>query len=661
MQSWRRSIGRFAAAVKRRLGFKDVVILCLSAILAGFLTLAYFAYNLPISDAFGSDGRRMSLLLLAADDEAFASRGKFRGKTLGVQDIPADLMHAAVAIEDRRFYNHSGIDPRGMARAALTNLMAGGIRQGGSTITQQLAKVMFLSPERTFRRKLQELMLAFWLEHHLTKDEILVRYLNAVYFGAGAYGVDGAARRYFNKPVQSLSLSEAAMLAGLIRSPSYLAPTRNLKAAQDRAEVVLAAMVRTGYLSEDEAAAAKAEPAKPALPPDSSPGANYFADWIQAEAQRQLGSLSADLAVETTFDPELQDLAERIVSEWLDAEGERGNVDQAGLVAMTADGAVLAMVGGLDYGTSQFNRATQARRQPGSVFKLAVYLAAFDAGLRPDAVFVDEPLEIDGWRPENYSGEYQGPVSLRTAFAKSINTVAVQLTEEVGRDRVIGVARRLGIGGNLRPVPSLALGSAEVTLLEMTAAYAAIAAGVQRVEPFGIRTIRGVHGRGRVIHRHKPPPDQRRGSVLPWKREEMVDLLMTTMREGTGRAAALGRPAAGKTGTSQDYRDAWFVGFTADLVVGVWVGNDDARPMNGVTGGGLPARIWRDFMDGTYALKGATPVAASARTKPLAAVEAKPSPPLAPPPRPADAAAAPSEQPASGIDRIGQALRSIFD
>ncbi len=642
------------------MGFKDVVILCLSLILAGFLTLAYFAYNLPISDGFGGDGRRMSLLLLAADDEAFGSRGKFRGKTLGVQDIPADLMHAAVAIEDRRFYSHIGIDPRGMARAALTNLMAGGIRQGGSTITQQLAKVMFLSPERTLRRKLQELMLAFWLEHHLTKDEILVRYLNSVYFGAGAYGVDGAARRYFNKPVQGLTLSEAAMLAGLIRSPSYLAPTRNLTAAQERAEVVLGAMVRTGHLTEEQAAAARAEPAKPALPPDSSPGANYFADWIQTETRRQLGSLSADLAVETTFDPELQDLAERVVFEWLDAEGERGNVDQAGLVAMTADGAVLAMVGGLDYGSSQFNRATQARRQPGSVFKLAVYLAAFDAGLRPDSMFVDEPLEIDGWRPENYSGDYRGPVSLRTAFADSINTVAVQLAEQVGRDRVIGVARRLGIGGNLRPVASLALGSAEVTLLEMTAAYAAIAAGVQRVEPFGIRAIRGVHGRGKVIHRHKPPPDQRRGAVLPWKREEMVDLLMTTMRAGTGRAAAFGRPAAGKTGTSQDYRDAWFVGFTADLVVGVWVGNDDARPMNGVTGGGLPARIWRDFMEGTYAVKGATPVAASARTKPLAIVKAD-TPPLTPPPRPADADAAPSEQPKSGIDRLGQALRSIFD
>lgn len=586
----------------RRFGVKDVAILLLSVAVAIFLILTYFAYNLPISADFGSGERRISLLLENADGVPFGSRGKFMGRVLAGDEIPEVVKQAAVAIEDRRFYDHFGIDMRGLARAAFANLFAGRIRQGGSTITQQLAKVMFLSPDRTFKRKIQELMLALWLEHHLTKDEILVRYLNSVYFGAGAYGIDGAARRYFNKSAGALSLSEAAMLAGLIRSPSYLAPTRNPDAAVQRAELVLKAMEEVGSIDEMRTSVALTAPASPVVLPDSAIGNNYFADWVGNQSRRLLGSVSADLTVETTFNPEMQALAERVVGKWLAAEGERSEVSQAALVAMTPDGAVLAMVGGVDYADSQFNRATQARRQPGSLFKLVVYLTAFDAGLRPTSVVLDGPVLVDGWQPENYSGEYRGRVTLRTAFADSINTVAVKLTEQVGRKRVIGVARRLGITSELAPVPSLALGSSEVTLLEMSAAYAAIAAGAKRVRPYGIRRIRGIHGQGRTLYTYKPPNQRRRSAILPWKRDEMVDLLMTTMREGTGQRAQFGVPAAGKTGTSQDYRDAWFIGFTTDLVVGVWLGNDDNSPTNGVVGGGMPALIWRDFMTGVAEL-----------------------------------------------------------
>ncbi len=586
----------------KRFGVKDVAVALLSVTVVIFLVLTYYAYNLPISADFGSGERRISLLLETTDGDPFGSRGKFMGRVLAGDEIPEVVKQAAVAIEDRRFYDHFGIDLRGLVRAAFTNLFAGRIRQGGSTITQQLAKVMFLSPERTFKRKIQELMLALWLEHHLTKDEILVRYLNSVYFGAGAYGIDGAARRYFNKSAGALSLNEAAMLAGLIRSPSYLAPTRNPDAAAERAELVLKAMEEVGFIDEMRTSVALTAPAKPAVLPDSTVGSNYYADWVGTQSRRLLGSVSADLTVETTFNPAMQDLAERVVGKWLAAEGERAEVGQAALLAMTPDGAVLAMVGGLDYADSQFNRVTQAKRQPGSLFKLAVYLAAFDSGLRPTSVVLDGPVLVDGWQPENHNGEYRGRVTLRTAFADSINTVAVKLAEQVGRERVIGVARRLGITSALEPVPSLALGSSEVTLLEMTAAYAAIAAGVKRVRPYGIRRIRGIHGQGRTLYVYKSPQDQRRSAILPWKRDEMVDLLMTTMREGTGTRAQFGVPAAGKTGTSQDYRDAWFIGFTADLVVGVWVGNDDNSPTAGVVGGGMPALIWRDFMTGVSEL-----------------------------------------------------------
>ncbi len=581
----------------RRFGWRDLMIVLLSGVVAVMGTLAYFAYTLPLPDGFGETPDRPSMLLKAENDEVFASRGEFRGEWLRPDELPVTLRQAAIAAEDRRFYSHAGVDLRGIGRAVATNVEAGEIRQGGSTITQQLAKTYFLEPDRTIKRKIQDMMLALWLERRLSKDEILANYLNSVYFGAGAYGVDAAAWRYFRKSARSLNLAESAMLAGLIRAPSRYSPVKDLETAQARAALVLSLMQDEGYISEEEAAAARAEPAVLAIAPDAHPGWNYLADWVEQQASRLLGPMAADLSIQTTLVPEIQEIAEDTVARWSGILGSGEAAAEVGLVAMTLDGAVVAMVGGRNYEHSQFNRATQALRQPGSAFKLFVYLAALDAGFRPDSLAVDEPIEVEGWYPRNASGTYRGQVTLRTAFAESINTVAVKLTEHVGREKVIGVARVLGITSDLQPTPSLALGSFETTLLELTGAYAAIAADVKRVEPYVIREIRG---RGRTLYEHSPPAGGRRGAI-PWKRDAMVDMLMAAVQTGTGRASAFGRPSAGKTGTSEGNRDGWFIGFTGDLVAGVWIGRDDNKPVEGLQGGGIPARMWRDFMTAVYA------------------------------------------------------------
>jgi penicillin-binding protein 1A len=574
----------------------------LVAVLAVVLLAAFgwLALTLPVTGP--PDPPRPSLLLESTDGRVFATRGAFRGAPVDLAALPPHLADAVLAIEDRRFRSHLGVDLRGIGRALVANLTAGGVREGGSTITQQLARLLYLSQERTLRRKLQEAMLAVWLELRLSKDEILERYLNGVYFGAGAYGVEGAARRYFRKPARELSLSEAAMLAGLIQAPSDYAPTRDLAVAQERASVVLGAMVDAGVLAQETADAARASPAVPVVEPEAVPGRAYFADWLAGEAGELLGPLSADYAVRTTLDLELQALAEQVIEAHLAAEGAEKRVSQAALVALGADGALLAMVGGRDYRESQFNRATQARRQPGSLFKLFVYLAAFEAGLTPDTVLVDEPVQVGDWQPENHSGRHMGPVELRTAFALSLNSIAVKLIQEVGPERVIEVARRLGIASPLEPNPSLALGTAGTTLLEITRAYAAVATGRLDVTPYGIAAVRG----GEQVIDLRPRPVAEPAPPMPWRRE-LLDMLLATVRSGTGRAAALDRPSAGKTGTTQGYRDAWYVGFTADAVVGVWVGNDDASPTARVSGADLPARIWHDFMQQADHLKAAPP------------------------------------------------------
>lgn len=587
---------------RRRRGIGKVTLLgSATGFVVGLVTIIYFLYTLPVPDLGARQPSSPSMVLEASDGGSFATRGRFTGNWLRSDELPRDLVNAVLAVEDRRFYDHFGIDLRGVARAAITNATSGGVRQGGSTITQQLAKISFLSSERTLRRKIQEALLALWLERNLTKDEILARYLNEAYFGAGAYGADGASRRYFNKPARSLTLSEASMLAGLIQAPSYYAPTRNLITAQQRAQRVLGSMVEARYINEARAAQAVADPARLAVNPQTAVGQNYFADWVLGQARRVLGPVSASLTIETTLDPGLQGLAEQVVTNWLATEGEEREAGQAALVAMTPTGEILAMVGGRDYRESQFNRATQAHRQSGSLFKLFVYLAAFDAGFTPDSTMVDQPINIENWRPKNYYNGYRGEVDLRTAFADSINTVAVQLAEEVGRGSIIGAALSLGIRSPMEPLPSLSLGTAQVTLLEMTGAYAAMAADGRRVDPHAILAIRGPR---RTLYRYSELTTGEANSAPPWNQKHMLDLLGTAIRSGTGKAASIGIPSAGKTGTTQDNRDAWFVGFTRDIVVGVWVGNDDNSPMKGVSGGGMPARIWRDFMVKAYRQKG---------------------------------------------------------
>jgi len=582
------------------------------------LPAAYVAYciaTMPSDGGLVIEPTPSALIVEAADGQVFATRGVFKGDKLAAQDVPANLSRAIVAIEDRHFYEHHGFYFPSMLRAAIRNVISGTAREGGSTITQQLARMTYLSPERTIKRKVQEAVLALWMERHLGKEEILSRYLNTAYFGAGVYGVDAAAKRYFGKTAKELSLSEAAMLAGLVRSPSALAPTRHLESARQRAALVLKAMVETGAISREQAQAARQQPATLRVPPDNPPGTNYFVDMLGSDVKQLIGAPSKDLTLRSTLDLNLQSIAESIIARRLKAEGRAKRVDQAALVAMTPDGAILAMVGGRDYTESQFNRATQAKRQPGSLFKVFVYLAAFQKGLDPQMTAVDRPVQIGKWEPENYGGRFHGVVTLRTAFAHSINSVAVQIADAIGIRAVIDVARKLGVQSELPAVPSLALGAGEVTLLEMTRAFAAIAANAERVESYAIRNVR--NGDQVLFTRQKPPLQP---ASNPAARAAMHDVLASVVREGTARAAKINVPAEGKTGTSQSYKDAWFVGFTDDIVVGVWVGNDDNTPTRGVTGGDLPARIWNEFVTQSAAVR-----AKSVRAQPRVAALSAPA------------------------------------
>ena len=582
------------------------------ALIGVIATVAWYGYDLPDAGQLGAVERTPTITLVGSDGGEIASFGDLYSRPVQLADLPPALIQAVLATEDRRFYDHFGLDLIGSLRAAYVNLRAGRIEQGGSTITQQLAKNIFLSPERTIKRKVQETLLALWLERKLSKGEILTLYLNRVYLGAGAYGFDAAARRYFGKPAARVSLSEAAMLAGLLKAPSRYAPSRDLALARARASQVLANMVAAGYLAPAQAGAAKRRPAALKAPPRAATGARYFADWVLEQVPRYVGHTRRDLRVVTTLDRGLQRAAGRVVREALSKHGARLNVGQGALVALTPHGAVRAMVGGRSYAESQFNRAVQALRQPGSAFKLFVYLAGLEAGLEPDDVMRDEPVRIGDWQPRNYAGTYSGEVTLRQALARSINTVAVKVSERAGRARVIEAARRLGLTAELKPHPSLALGAAEVSLLDLTTAYAPLANGGEGVWAHAITEIRD--GAGQVLYR-------RRGSGLgrvigPRELAQLNDMLSAAIAEGTGKAARLGRPAAGKTGTSQDFRDAWFIGYTADLVAGVWLGNDDAAPMKGVTGGRLPARIWRDFMSAAHAGRPPRPIGPSAPSRP---------------------------------------------
>ncbi len=584
-----RRVGR--SQLRRAGALRFVALLLLWAAIVGSGVLGYFAVTLPDTGELAKSQRRPSVTVLAADGSLLATYGDQFGEPLTVREMSPYLPEAVIATEDRRFYSHFGIDPVGLVRAALADLAAAHVVEGGSTITQQLAKNLFLTPERSLGRKIRETLLALWLERRFTKDQILAIYLNRVYLGAGTYGVDAVAHRYFGVSARRSDLYQSAMIAGLLKAPARFNPIRDRDKAAARTEQVLANMIEAGFVTKREAAAAT-ENASFAGITTIQPGSRYFTDWVTEQLPDFAGAGNRDLTVVTTLDPRLQAEAEAAIGRTITGEGAKAAVSQGALVAMSPDGAVRAMVGGRSYDASQFNRATQAQRQPGSAFKPFVYLAALEAGLRPSDHFVDRPIQVGGWRPRDYGNRYQGDMTMAEALAQSINTIAVQVALRAGIDNIVAVAHRLGIASPLTRDLSITLGTNAVNLLELVSAYAPFANGGAGVWPHGIAEIRD--SSGNVVYR---PTGSGPGQVVSAEfTGAMNEMLSGVIGHGTGRSAMLPRPTAGKTGTTQDYRDAWFIGYTADLVTGVWFGNDDDKPMNKVTGGSLPAQTWRGFM-----------------------------------------------------------------
>jgi penicillin-binding protein 1A len=559
--------------------------------------VGWYAQDLPDVDQLGATTRRPAITLLAADGEVLSAMGDVYGEPLDLSDLPPHLPGAVLATEDRRFYGHFGIDPVGLARAVVSNLKAGGVQQGGSTITQQLAKLLFLKPERTLKRKVQEALLALWLERKFSKREILTIYLNRVYLGSGTFGVDAATQRYFNKSARALTLYESAMVAGLLKAPSRYNPVNDPELARARTAQVLANMVDAGQLGPDQAEAAKRDAV--ALSARVRPNiGRYFVDMVMGQLARLPETRGKDLTVTTTLDRHLQAKAEARLKALLDKEGDKLGASQGALVVLSMDGAIKAMAGGRDYDDSQFNRAADALRQPGSSFKTFVYLAALDAGMRITDTIEDAPITMGDWSPDNYTGKFLGQVTLKTALAQSLNAATVRLADHVGLRQVMTAAKRLGIHSEMRRDATLSLGSSEVTPLELAWAYLPLANGGLGVQPYGLVEVAETNGP--VLLRRQPPEPQR--VVQPASLAGMQEMLAEVILSGTGRAALLpGRPAAGKTGTSQNYRDAWFAGFTSDFAAVVWMGNDDGRPMKKVVGGSLPARLWRDLMETAHA------------------------------------------------------------
>lgn len=559
--------------------------------IAGAGIVLWYGAQMPSMTTWEIPDRPPNVRIVSADGQLVANRGMTGGEAVGLHEMSPYIPQAVIAIEDRRFNSHFGIDPIGLARAMYENVTTGSISQGGSTITQQLAKNLFLKPDRTIERKVQEVLLALWLEQKHTKNQILEMYLNRVYFGSGSYGVEAASHRYFGKPASEVTLSEAALLAGLLKAPSRLSPARDPKAAEGRAQVVLQAMRDSGMIDDGQMTTAMSAPATRAAAYWTG-AEHYVADKVMEELPSLIGEITGDVIVETTLDLNLQKVAEGTIRRLIDEKGRELNVSQGVLVSIDNSGAVRAMVGGYDYANSQFDRATEARRQPGSAFKPFVYMAALERGLTPHSIVRDAPVKIGNWTPANFNGKYHGEVTLAFALSRSLNSVAVRLADHVGVKGVIEAAYRVGIESDLQNNASISLGTSEVTPLELTAAYVPFANGGYR--PF-------VHFIDKVS-----TPD---GTVL-WQRRSggiprvvnaevigmMNSMMSDTLEEGTGRKANFGWPAAGKTGTTQSSRDVWFVGYTAYLTTGVWFGNDDNSPTNKVTGGSLPTLAWHDFM-----------------------------------------------------------------
>ncbi len=569
--------------------------------------IAWYGTELPDIIESPTFERSASTQILSYDREDLVNYGQIKGGSVHVSELPDHVAYAVISIEDRRFYRHFGIDPIGIARAMAINIMQGGLRQGGSTITQQLAKNLFLTHERTIKRKIQEAMISLWLEKEFSKDEIISAYLNRVYFGAGAYGIEAAAQVYFKKSATELNVYESALLAGLLKAPSRYSPHANPDLARKRARTVLNAMEDNGYDFTNQ----ETTPSTIAsLPYDKKNTSNirYFADIVMTEKEDLIGKLDQDITIQTTLVPALQDAADRILKDNLQRYEDR-HVTQGAIVVMDFEGAVLALSGGVDFRTSQFNRATQARRASGSAFKPVVYLTALENGWDKDSMILDAPIENGDYHPENFKDEYLGKVTLETALLKSLNTAAVRLAKDVGTRKIINTAKTLGIDSTLANDLSMALGSSGISLMEMTRAYGAIGNGGYRIDPyfiFRVEDAKAADDEKIIYQKRKFDRDPR--AIKASAAKEMKQMLRSVIEDGTGKRAALPFDTYGKTGTSQYYRDAWFVGFTDKFVAGVWVGNDDNSPMQGVTGGSLPAEIWHDVMLTAHKQEGISPL-----------------------------------------------------
>lgn len=571
--------------------------LIILAVFMATILIAYYAHDLPDIEKLAEDHKRPMVTIRSSSGEILANYGDIYGKALSYGQIPQNIVHAVLAIEDRRFFAHSGIDYWGVLRAIYRNQIAGKVVQGGSTITQQLAKIIFLSPDRTLKRKVQEAMLATQLEKIFSKEQILAMYLNRVFLGQANFGIDAAARYYFAKPVEKLTLYEAAVIAGMLKAPSKYGRSDGHKDAIRRGRQVLVNMKAAGFISEAEL--------KQASPPQfisrgkarGSLQNPYFADYALEQVTDLVGQTGQSINVYTPLIPELQTKLEQAIDEILNPNAEKFGISQVAAVVMSRDGYIQAMTGGRSYAASQFNRAAHAQRQSGSAFKLFVYLAALENGYQLDQMVEDKAIMIGKWEPQNYTRQYLGMISLRDAFAKSINTVAVQLSESVGRHKVIEMATRLGVHGPIMNLPSIALGSVDMTPLNLTSAYAIVANDGYFVQPVSILRIQDSDGKTIYTH-HKPDHVQVLSDEIV---SDISELLKESVDRGTSHAAALNNlQAFGKTGTSQRSRDAWFIGFAGDLVVGIWVGNDDNKPMKQVTGGMIPAKIFKSLMGKIY-------------------------------------------------------------
>ena len=577
-----------------RLAILAPIYLGIPALIGIACAFVYYTATIPNPKTLRQKDRPPVVRILDRDGALLTEHGGAEAYA-AIDTLPQHLLDAVVATEDRRFYEHWGVDPVGLARASLTNLRVGRFVQGGSTLTQQLAKNLFLTPERTLGRKLEELVLALWLEVRLSKRDILEIYLNRVYLGSGAYGVETASRRFFGKPASQLTLPESALLAGLLKAPSKFSPAANPSVARARARGVLGKMAEAGMLTVEEEEQAASVPIGFAdtLHQREDSGVEYAVDAVLERLPWLVGPEARELIVETTIDCGLQRRAQTIVRDLLAVEGRSVDASQAGMALLDLQGGMRVLVGGRSYFESQYNRALKAKRQPGSAFKPFVYLAALEGGMRPDSTVQDLPLLGTGWSPRNEGGQYRGTVTLRDALALSMNAAAARLSMKVGPRKTAALAHRLGIQSDLRPDATIALGTSEVTLLELTSAYGVLANGGRSVAPYIVNRVR--MGSGEVIYER--PEANTKVLVAPAQIGAINDMLNAALVTGTGKRAALPRhPAAGKTGTSQEFRDAWFVGYTAHFVAGVWVGNDDGRSMNRVMGGNFPARLWREVM-----------------------------------------------------------------